>query len=109
MVFGATDVRRNAVQVRVADQDITLQVRPNQSLLDALMRAGVEMIYDCQRGECGLCAAKISQLEGVTTVDHRDVFVSDREKRKPIHVHLRLAIDHLPHGDRYRLSLTREK
>ncbi|MBY5851574.1 2Fe-2S iron-sulfur cluster-binding protein [Rhizobium ruizarguesonis] len=44
--------------------DVTVQVRPDQSLLDALISAGVEMIYDCQRSECGLCAAKILKLEG---------------------------------------------
>jgi vanillate monooxygenase ferredoxin subunit len=50
----------------------------NQSMLDALEAAGVEMIYDCRRGECGLCAVKILEAEG--TVDHRDVFFSDAQK-----------------------------
>ena len=42
------------------------------------MSAGVEMIYDCQRGECGLCAVKV--LETSATIDHRDVFFSSEEK-----------------------------
>ncbi|WP_415926990.1 2Fe-2S iron-sulfur cluster-binding protein [Mesorhizobium argentiipisi] len=71
------------------------------------MSAGIEMIYDCQRGECGLCAVKILQLEEGTTVDH--CLQRSRKTRKPIHVQLRLAIDHRSHRDRYRLSLTREK
>ena len=50
-------------------------------MLDALIGAGVEMIYDCQRGECGLCAVQILELEG-GTVDHRDVFFSDEEKHE---------------------------
>ena len=36
------------------------------------------MIFDCRRGECGLCALTILAVDGV--VDHRDVFFSDAEK-----------------------------
>jgi vanillate O-demethylase ferredoxin subunit len=36
------------------------------------------MIYDCKRGECGLCALPILEVDGV--VDHRDVFFSAAEK-----------------------------
>jgi vanillate O-demethylase ferredoxin subunit len=44
----------------------------------ALETAGVEMIFDCWRGECGLCALPILAVDGI--VDHRDVFFSDEEK-----------------------------
>ncbi|MBY5379189.1 2Fe-2S iron-sulfur cluster binding domain-containing protein [Rhizobium leguminosarum] len=54
-------------------------------MLDALISAGVEMIYDCQRSECGLCAVKILKLEG-GTVDHRTVFFSDEEKHEDRHM-----------------------
>jgi ferredoxin len=47
-------------------------------MLDALESAGVDMIFDCRKGECGLCALPILELEGI--VDHRDVFFSDEEK-----------------------------
>ena len=36
------------------------------------------MIFDCRRGECGLCALDILEVDGI--VDHRDVFFSDEEK-----------------------------
>lgn len=72
-------------QVNVANTDITVQVRSDQSLLDALITAGVEMIYDCQRGECGLCAVKILDL-GEAAVDHRDVFFSEEEKHENQHM-----------------------
>lgn len=68
-------------KVAVANRDVTVQVRPDQSVLDALIGAGVEMIYDCQRGECGLCAVKILKLQD-GMVDHRDVFFSEGEKRE---------------------------
>ncbi len=56
----------------------TIEVPPNRTLLEALEQAGVDMIFDCRRGECGLCALSIVEVEGI--VDHRDVFFSDEEK-----------------------------
>ena len=57
-----------------------IRVPATQTMLDALEAAGVEMIFDCRRGECGLCALSILGVEGV--VDHRDVFFSEAEKAK---------------------------
>ena len=47
-------------------------------MLDALEEAGVGMIWDCRRGECGLCTVDILEADGV--VDHRDVFFSEAQK-----------------------------
>src|SRR5271170_6217039 len=55
-----------------------IAVAPNQSMLEALEDTNVGMIFDCRRGECGLCALTILAVDGV--VDHRDVFFSDAEK-----------------------------
>ena len=38
------------------------------------------MIYDCRRGECGLCALHILEVDGI--VDHRDVFFSDAQHQR---------------------------
>ena len=64
--------------VDILNRDISVPVRPDQTLLEALLGAGVEMIYDCQRGECGLCAVTV--LERDAPIDHRDVFLSNAEK-----------------------------
>jgi vanillate monooxygenase ferredoxin subunit len=64
---------------RVRDQggkEVT--VRANRTLLDALRDDGVEMMWDCLRGECGLCATQVIEVEG--ELDHRDVFLSDSEQ-----------------------------
>jgi len=58
------------------NQDI--EVLANQSILQALEQAGVAMISDCRKGECGLCALPVLSVEGI--VDHRDVFFSEEEK-----------------------------
>ena len=47
-------------------------------MLDALNAAGFEVISDCKRGECGVCAVDVASVEG--EIDHRDVFFSDEEK-----------------------------
>ncbi|MET0427150.1 MAG: PDR/VanB family oxidoreductase [Microvirga sp.] len=64
--------------VKIPRLDRVIEVPHNQSMLEALEAAGVEMIHDCRRGECGLCALRIIDADGI--VDHRDVFFSDAEK-----------------------------
>ncbi|BBF72016.1 PDR/VanB family oxidoreductase [Sphingomonas bisphenolicum] len=54
-----------------------IEVAENQSMLDALEAAGVEVVFECRRGECGLCAVDILETEG--TIDHRDIFFSERQ------------------------------
>ena len=66
--------------VRVPSHNVEIIVPENKPLLDALNEAGVEVMADCLRGECGLCAVTI--IEVVGSVDHRDVFLSDDQKRQ---------------------------
>lgn len=54
-------------------------VRRNRTLLDALKDHGVDMMWDCLRGECGLCAVRALDAEG--ELDHRDVFLDEEEQR----------------------------
>jgi vanillate O-demethylase ferredoxin subunit len=64
--------------VRIPRLGRVVEVPKNQTMLDALEAAGIDMIFDCRRGECGLCALDILDVDGI--VDHRDVFFSDEEK-----------------------------
>ncbi|NMA98156.1 MAG: oxidoreductase, partial [Phyllobacteriaceae bacterium] len=78
-VFGDSGLfAEKSFSVDILNRDITVSVRSDQTLLDALLGAGVDMIYDCQRGECGLCAVKVLEKDG--EIDHRDVFFSAEEK-----------------------------
>ena len=65
---------------RVRDADTEVTVRKNRTLLDALKDEGVDMMWDCLRGECGLCAVQVIEAEG--ELDHRDVFLSDEENEE---------------------------
>ena len=64
--------------VNVSDYDLDVEVPANRSMLEALREAGVNVMYDCLRGECGLCAVDI--LEADCQLDHRDVFLSEAER-----------------------------
>ncbi|AOX45897.1 PDR/VanB family oxidoreductase [Microbacterium sp. BH-3-3-3] len=64
--------------VRIPATGLEARVRPDQSMLEALEAAGADMLWDCRKGECGLCEVRIVGLDG--DIDHRDVFYSERQK-----------------------------
>lgn len=66
--------------VRLPRHGAELTVPAGESLLDALEAAGVDVLSDCRRGECGLCAMDVLALEG--EIDHRDVFLSEHERQE---------------------------
>jgi ferredoxin-NADP reductase len=77
--FGASgQFSPQAFKVSVPRLGLELQVNENQSLLDVLENAGADVMYDCRKGECGLCAVDILSCSGL--VDHRDFFFSEKQK-----------------------------
>ncbi|MFY8115035.1 MAG: PDR/VanB family oxidoreductase [Rhabdaerophilum sp.] len=67
-----------AFTVRLPRHNLELVVPRNRTLLDTLEEAGIDVIHDCRKGECGLCAMDVLAIDGL--IDHRDVFFSDHEK-----------------------------
>ncbi|MCK9894238.1 PDR/VanB family oxidoreductase [Frankia sp. AgB32] len=63
-------------EVRLARSGRTIQVGAQQSLLDALDRAGLDMPSSCREGTCASCETPV--LEG--EIDHRDSVLSDDER-----------------------------
>ncbi len=66
----------HAFEVVLAQSGMTLTVPADRTILDCLIDAGVDPLYDCQRGECGVCTVAVIEGE----IDHRDYFLSDKEK-----------------------------
>ena len=65
-------------RVRIEHSGAEIVVAENKSMLDALNDAGFEVMSDCRRGECGVCAIDVISVDG--QIDHRDVFFSDHQK-----------------------------
>lgn len=60
----------------LARSGIELEIPPGQTLLDAILDAGIEADHSCCEGTCGSCEVRV--LDGIP--DHRDVILSDAEK-----------------------------
>lgn len=64
--------------IQVPELGLHATVNKDESMLEALQKAGANMMFDCRKGECGLCQVRVLEVDG--QVDHRDVFFSDRQK-----------------------------
>ncbi|MBP6895741.1 MULTISPECIES: PDR/VanB family oxidoreductase [Burkholderiales] len=62
--------------VRLARSGQVLPVAADQTIVDALLAAGVDAPYSCQQGICGSCEVKV--LQG--SPDHRDDVLTEAEK-----------------------------
>ncbi|TFW19578.1 PDR/VanB family oxidoreductase [Duganella callida] len=68
--FGARAQQGDApLTVELTLSQLTLDVQPGTSILDALIAADVFVSYDCKRGECGNCYTPVLAGEPL----HRDV------------------------------------
>jgi ferredoxin-NADP reductase len=72
------DAGDHAFEVVLAQSGRSLTVPADRSILDCLIEAGCDPMFDCKRGECGVCATPV--LEG--EIDHRDYVLSERERRE---------------------------
>jgi vanillate O-demethylase ferredoxin subunit len=62
--------------VELARSGLTLAVGPEQTILEAVLAAGVKAPSACRNGVCGTCETRV--LEGVP--DHRDLILSPAER-----------------------------
>lgn len=64
--------------IRLARTGLELPVEPEQSVLEVMRSAGVEVLTDCEEGICGSCETHV--LEG--EVDHRDFVLTSQERQQ---------------------------
>jgi vanillate O-demethylase ferredoxin subunit len=67
-------------KVHIVDRGLEVIVGENESMLDALESAGLEVMADCRKGECGLCELRVVNSKG--KIEHRDVFYSEEQKHE---------------------------
>ncbi|HEU0201318.1 MAG TPA: PDR/VanB family oxidoreductase [Burkholderiaceae bacterium] len=65
-----------AFEVQLKSTGVVLTVPADKSILDTLLEAGVDMMYDCRAGYCGLCSTPVSAGE----IEHRDTYLSAADK-----------------------------
>ncbi|MGJ7562897.1 PDR/VanB family oxidoreductase [Variovorax sp. GB1R11] len=63
-------------EVELAQSGQRFTVAADQSILDCLIENGCDPMFDCKRGECGVCAVPVIEGE----IDHRDYVLTAREK-----------------------------
>jgi dimethylamine monooxygenase subunit B len=68
----------DAFDVFLARAKLNVHVPPDQSLMESIEAAGVEVPYLCRGGVCGFCQTRVLELDGELL--HNDHFLSDREK-----------------------------
>ncbi len=77
--FGSSGAYANApFTVHLPDLGFSVDVPADRSMLEVLEEAGVEVMNECRRGECGLCVMNVISAEG--EIDHRDVFLSEPQR-----------------------------
>ena len=67
-----------AFDVELKQSGQVFRIPADKTILEVLEEAGCDPMYDCRRGECGVCQATV--LEG--TPDHRDYYLSEAERAK---------------------------
>jgi ferredoxin-NADP reductase len=72
----AVEAGDREIELVLAQSGRTLTVPADKTILDCLIEQGCDPMFDCRRGECGVCSTPV--LEG--DIDHRDYFLSKDEK-----------------------------
>ncbi len=75
-VEAAPEAGDQAFEVELAQSGTRLQVAADQTILDAMIAAGLDPMFDCKRGECGVCAVPV--LSG--DIEHRDNCLTASER-----------------------------
>jgi ferredoxin-NADP reductase len=68
----------DAFEVWLERSRIRVTVPPDQSLLEAIEAAGVDVPYLCRGGVCGFCRTRVLAVDG--ELEHNDHFLSEGER-----------------------------
>lgn len=68
--------------VEAVRSGVTVEVGEDESIANALMRAGLDVLTSCEQGLCGVCLTEV--VEGVP--EHHDQFQTDEEKAANTHM-----------------------
>lgn len=66
----------HAFEVEIHDTGELFTIPVGKTIIEVLESAGKDLMYDCQRGDCGICQTDI--ISGIP--DHRDVVLSQADR-----------------------------
>ena len=72
------DAGDHAFEVVLRRSERSLTIPADRSILDCLIDADCDPMFDCKRGECGVCETTVIEGE----IEHRDYVLSERERRE---------------------------
>lgn len=64
--------------VKLDEQAHQVEAKPDQTILDALLDAGIDVPYSCEGGFCTSCKAKL--MEGKATMSNNETLFEDEVK-----------------------------
>jgi len=70
--------------VEIASTGQIFTIPADKTIIEVLEAEGIDLIHDCQRGDCGICQTGL--LEG--QADHRDVVLSEAERAANTLIHI---------------------
>lgn len=73
----APEASDHPIEVTLSKSGRTLTVPADQTILDCLIDHDCDPLYECRRGECGVCAVGVIEGE----VDHRDYVLTEADRR----------------------------
>ncbi len=73
----AQDLAAGSFQVKLAKSGTTIRVDANQTIVEALRAAGIEIETSCEQGVCGTCLTTV--LAG--RPDHHDTILTEEEQK----------------------------
>ena len=79
-LYGPADLGPQAgdqpFEVELRQSGRVLTIPADKTIVDVMEEEGCDPMYDCKRGECGVCAMPVIEGE----IDHRDYVLTQRER-----------------------------
>lgn len=76
-LFASSFTKAKDCQLTLSKSNISIEVNSEQTLLDAVLEAGIEMPYSCLSGECKTCVVNVDKN---SEIDHFDNCLTEEER-----------------------------
>jgi vanillate O-demethylase ferredoxin subunit len=88
-------------EVELTQSGQVFEVPVGKSILDVLIDEGIDPLYDCKKGNCGICTSMVVSHDG--DLSHRDAYLSDGQKSQ--NDQMCICVSRMQSGGRLTLDL----